>query len=77
MKENKVTLYLLLLLLKGIAENNPQKFRLSVGEIETRKQFIRDTRQVVNVSDNLIIFNKNDIILTNNACTCIGKHVYV
>ena len=34
----------------GIAETNPQKFRLSVGELETRKHFIRDTRHVVDVS---------------------------
>ena len=34
----------------GIAETNPQKFRLSVGELETRKHFIRDTKHVVDVS---------------------------
>ncbi|XP_003389021.1 PREDICTED: syntaxin-6-like [Amphimedon queenslandica] len=32
----------------SVVEANPQKFRVSTGEIETRKQFIRDTRQVIN-----------------------------
>ena len=32
-----------------IAEGNPAKFRLNYGELETRKQFIRDTRSVVKV----------------------------
>ena len=32
----------------SIAEANPHKFRLNVGEIESRKQFINDTRTVVN-----------------------------
>ena len=32
-----------------IAEANPAKFRLNYGELETRKQFIRDTRSVVKV----------------------------
>ncbi|XP_064395680.1 syntaxin-6-like [Halichondria panicea] len=30
-----------------IAEANPHKFRLDYGELETRKQFIRDTRSVM------------------------------
>lgn len=30
-----------------IAEANPHKFRLDYGELETRKQFIRDTRSVI------------------------------
>jgi hypothetical protein len=30
-----------------IAEANPAKFRLNYGELESRKQFIRDTRAVV------------------------------
>ena len=34
----------------GIAEANPHKFRLSPGELQSRKQFITDTRMVVNVS---------------------------
>ena len=38
------------LFILGIAEANPHKFRLNVGEIESRKQFINDTRTVVNVS---------------------------
>lgn len=32
-----------------IAEANPAKFRLNYGELETRKQFVRDTRSVVKV----------------------------
>ena len=32
-----------------IAEANPHKFRLDYGELETRKQFIRDTRSVIKV----------------------------
>lgn len=30
-----------------IAEQNPHKFRLDYGELESRKQFIRDTRAVI------------------------------
>ena len=33
-----------------IAEANPNKFRLDYAELESRKQFIRDTRAVVKVS---------------------------
>ena len=33
-----------------IAEGNPNKFRLDYGELESRKQFIRDTRAVIKVS---------------------------
>lgn len=33
-----------------IAEANPNKFRLDYGELESRKQFIRDTRAVIKVS---------------------------
>ena len=33
-----------------IAEANPTKFHLNYGELEARKQFIRDTRSVVKVS---------------------------
>lgn len=33
-----------------IAEQNPHKFRLDYGELESRKQFIRDTRAVIKVS---------------------------
>ena len=43
-------LVLTTLLTIDIAESNPNKFRLSVGEIETRKNFIRETRLIVNVS---------------------------
>jgi hypothetical protein len=32
-----------------IAEQNPHKFRLDYGELESRKQFIRDTRAVIKV----------------------------
>lgn len=32
-----------------IAEANPNKFRLDYGELESRKQFIRDTRAVIKV----------------------------
>ncbi len=32
-----------------IAEANPHKFRLDYAELESRKQFIRDTRAVVKV----------------------------
>lgn len=42
--------YITVVLLIDIAESNPSKFRLSVGEIESRKNFIRETRQIVNVS---------------------------
>jgi syntaxin 6 len=40
----------------NIAQANPQKFRLNVGELESRKQFIHDTRQVVNVSYKLYLY---------------------
>lgn len=37
--------------LAEIAEANPHKFRLDFGELESRKQFIRETRGVVRVSE--------------------------
>lgn len=38
-----------------IAEANPHKFRLDYGELESRKQFIRDTRGVVKVNKHLSV----------------------
>ena len=47
-----------------IAEGNPAKFRLNYGELETRKQFIRDTRSVVKVCPLLFV------------CTCHTVRLY-
>ena len=44
---------LFLPLLLGIAEANPHKFRLDYGELESRKQFIRDTRTVIKVREGI------------------------
>lgn len=52
-----------------IAEANPAKFRLNYGELETRKQFIRDTRSVVKVCFNELV---KLCYISFDVCVCVG-----